>query len=131
MLKNLEKHPKNERGIIEQIHASSAESNLLFSFGFIRILALLIVAFSAYAGVILGTIHFVNNLIETIVQVNLKQFEKNNLSVENGMGLDNATAFVHQLSSEFLHYIGILFVLSLITLFVFHLINQIKFSKKA
>lgn len=130
MLKSHEKIQQDNRSF-NKINAASTENNLFFTFGFFRILALLTVAFTAYAGVILGTIHFVNNLIETIVQVNLEQLKKNHFSVENVMGLDYAKSFVHQVSSEFLSYISILFVLSLITLFVFHLISQIRYGKKA
>lgn len=123
-LSNLEKQSKEEINLVYK------ENNLFFSIGFFRLFALLTVALLAYVGVILGTIYFVDNLIQTIVHVNIEKLEKNNMPFENATGVDNATNFVQQVSSDFLDYFTILFILALITLLFLHLISQIRYSKK-
>lgn len=123
-LSNLEKQSAEEMNLVYK------ENNLFFSIGFFRLFALLTVALLAYVGVILGTIHFVDNLIQTIVHVNIEKLEKNNMPFENATGVDNATNFVQQVSSDFLDYFTILFILALITLLFLHLISQIRYSKK-
>lgn len=123
-LSNLEKQSAEEMNLVYK------ENNLFFSIGFFRLFALLTVALLAYVGVILGTIYFVDNLIQTIVHVNIEKLEKNNMPFENATGVDNATNFVQQVSSDFLDYFTILFILALITLLFLHLISQIRYSKK-
>lgn len=123
-LSNLEKQSAEEMNLVYK------ENNLFFSIGFFRLFALLTVALLAYVGVILGTIHFVDNLIQTIIHVNIEKLEKNNMPFENATGVDNATNFVQHVSSDFLDYFTILFILALITLLFLYLISQIRYSKK-